>query len=255
MFSHLAKGDGWEKLQRHCQLHLAGEELRKAALSDADRKFLLELLSQYSYFSNAGMERQAKIMTEATAFATFEEAAKFALRQLGIVSPDFELRNERIRELLMSRSEAAIYATRSYVSGALDTIVNTFYDLGRHPFDQATLDSLRKTLGYQTDWQAKRFALTETGIAAEMAQAETYRRNGVKYKRWNILDQNTRPSHLELSAVTVGMDDQFNCGGYAADHPCDPKLPAEELVNCHCWLTPVMEDDFEIDPANIWEGQ
>jgi hypothetical protein len=47
----------------------------------------------------------------------------------------------------------------------------------------------------------------------------------------------------------------MNGGPFAADHPLDPRLPAHELVNCHCWLSPVVDDDFEIDPGHVWEGQ
>jgi hypothetical protein len=96
--------------------------------------------------------------------------------------------------------------------------------------------------------------LWRTGIASELAQVETYRRNGVGGKRWNCTGVNTRDAHAELGGESIGIDEKFDCGGYAADHPLDPSLPADELVNCHCWVSPVVSDDFEIDPERIWEG-
>ena len=157
--------------------------------------------------------------------------------------------------MLLARSQKAIFATREFVESAFETIVTQFYELGQHPHSQAMLDGLKKTLGYKADWEAERFALTETGIACELAQVETYRRNGVKAKQWNILNVNTRPSHQVLAGAVAGIDDKFDVGGFPADHPLDPKLPPGELCNCHCWLSPVLEDDFQVNPATIWESQ
>lgn len=254
LFSFMAQDDGWEKLQRHVQLAIAAETFTKA-ISEADKRFLTELLTSFGYFNEVDVAKATSVIMRATSVATFEEAAKFALGSLGVVAPDFELRNERVLELLESRSQAAVFSTKTYIDDAFSTITTQFYELGRHPYSQETLDGLKKALGYKADWEAKRFALTETGIAAELAQAETYRRNGVKGKQWNILDMNTRPSHIVLAGAVVGIEDKFDVGGNPADHPLDPKLPPEELCNCHCWLSPVLEDDFQVDPANVWEGQ
>jgi hypothetical protein len=253
LFSYMSKHDAWEKLQRHIQIAVAAEQFSKA-MSDADRKFLADLLAGFDYFNATDVEKKAAAIIAATSVDTFEEGAKFALRQIGIVSPNFELKNEAIRERLLSRSEAAIFSTRSFMDECFQTITANFYELGRHPYNQESLDELRSILGYKADWEAKRFALTETGIAAELAQVETYRRNAVGAKQWNILDMNTRPDHLELAGAIVAIDQKFNCGGFAADHPLDPNLPPHELCNCHCWLSPVLDENFEIDPANVWEG-
>jgi hypothetical protein len=252
LFAFLSHHEGWEKIQRHCQLRLASEQLAKA-LSDSDRKFLEDLLADFRYYGD--VQAQAAAIVKATSIDTFEEAAKFALGQIGIKAADFELRNEHIRELLLDRKNAAVYATRSHIDGAMDAVVENFYDLGRNPYNQDLLDQLRKQLGYKAEFEAKRFALTETGIAAELAQVETYRRNGVMRKQWNILGSNTRPTHEVLAGVEADIDEKFNVGGFPADHPCDPTLPAHELVNCHCWLSPVVNDEYQIDPTKIWEGQ
>jgi hypothetical protein len=251
LFEFLSADDRWDKIQRHCQLQ--GASAIEKALTDADRRFIAELLANYGYYSDANAQAQAII--EATSIPTFEEAATFALRQLGIASADFELRNERVRDMLLERKSAAVFASRNEAQTAIDTVLENFYALGRNPYNQEFLGQLRKQLGYKADWEAKRFALTETGIAAELAQVETYRRNGIMRKQWNILGQNTRPSHEALSGVQVGINEKFDVGGFEADHPLDPSLPPSELVNCHCWLSPVIDDDYQIDPSQIWEGQ
>jgi hypothetical protein len=253
LFGHLDTIEGWDKIQAHIRLGIASEEKSiEKALTDRDRKFIAELLAK---FGTDDIEETAAAIILATSVETFEAAAKHALAQLGIRAADFTLRNERILDLLGQRENAAIFASRNEIAGAMDTIIENFYELGRNPYDSRFLAALKKNLGYKADWEAKRFALTETGISAEVAQAETYRRNGITRKQWNILARNTRPTHEVLAGVQVGIDETFDVGGFAADHPCDQSLPAEELVNCHCWLSPVVDDEYTIDPSRIWEGQ
>lgn len=252
LFAYLDETEGFASIQRHCLLHRVSAGVRKA-LSDADRRMLTDLLANFGYYDD--VEQQAAAIVEATRFDTYEAAARFALGRLGIKAADFRLRNESIRETILARRSADVHAARNNVDGIMRTIVDNFYELGNSPYDPQFIASLRKQLGDVTAYEAHRFALTETGIASEMAQADTYRRNGVTRKRWNILGVNTRQSHQELDQVDVGIDETFDVGGYAADHPLDPALPAGELVNCHCWLTPVVDDEYQLDPSKIWEGE
>ncbi|HVW09192.1 MAG TPA: hypothetical protein VHC90_11460 [Bryobacteraceae bacterium] len=251
LFSYLWKHEGWAKIQRHVQLDLASRPVQKA-LNPEDKQFFANLLANFSYFDN--VDKEAQTIIQGTSVDTFEDAAKFALGQIGVASPDFELKNDAIREKLFSRTDAAIFATRNHIDSVFGTIIDQFYELGQHPYSKDFVDQLRSDLGVKTEFEAKRFSLTETGIASELAQVETYRRNGVQEKRWNITGINTRPSHAELSGEEIDIADKFDVGGSAADHPLDPTLPAEELVNCHCWVSPVVGDDFQLDPTNIWEG-
>lgn len=43
-----------------------------------------------------------------------------------------------------------------------------------------------------------------------------------------------RASHVALHKVTIPWDAKFNVGGYEADGPMDPSLPARESINCKC---------------------
>jgi hypothetical protein len=255
LFAFLSLHEGWKKIQRHIQLEVAADSFARSlrkAMTDSDKTFIANLLTNFDFFGD--VDKQAKTIVEGTSFDTFNEAAKFALQQIGVGAPDFELKNEQIREKLLDRTSAAVFATRNHIDSVFDTIVNQFYDLGRNPYNADFIQQLRGDLDVKTDWQAQRFALTETGIASEVAQVETYRRNGVENKRWNVTGQDTREDHADLSGAVIGIADAFDCGGYSADHPLDPSLPADELVNCHCWISPIVSDDFEIDPDQIWEG-
>lgn len=249
LFEYLGERDRWDDLQRHCRRSIAIAK----TFTDDDREFLTRLLADFGYYGD--IEKAAAAIVEATQFETFEAAGKFALQQLGVIAPQFTLKNERLRDFILSRADAAVHATRNNLDGVLDTIVRNFYDLGSNPYDAKFIKELQASIGKATAYEAKRFALTETGIVAELAQVETYRRNGVTRKRWNALGVNTRPSHQVLDGEEVGMDEEFSVGGYPADHPLDPRLPAAELVNCHCWVSPVVSDDFQIDPSQVWEGQ
>lgn len=251
MFAWLGMNGGWEKIQRQVQLtHAAGSFAK--SLSDHDRQLLVDLLRGWGHYND--LDDRSAMIIKATSFDTFEDAARFALGQLGVKATSFELRDPQLQQKLLDRTGAAVFATRNNIESTFSTIIQHFYDLGQNPYNASFLADLKKDLGITRDYQAKRFALTETGIAAELAQAETYRRNGVTGKQWNVTGDNTRATHEELSGVTVGMDQPFDVGGNLADHPLDPTLPAEELVNCHCWLSPVVNPDFEINPNSIWEG-
>lgn len=256
LFSYLWLSDGWEKIQRHVQMAQAAEIFTVSkALTDSDRKFVADLLQNFDYFSDRAMAEKALEILAGTSVATFEAAGAHALGQIGVASSHFELRNEAIRERLLERSEAAVFSTRSFIDEAMQSITNHFVELGQHPFSADGLEQLREALSYKTGWEAQRFALTETGIAAELAQAETYRRNGVGAKQWNITGINTRPTHAALAGKTVAIEQKFNVGGNGADHPLDPSLPPAELVNCHCYLSPVVDEDFEVNVEGLWEGQ
>jgi hypothetical protein len=257
MFQYLSLHDAWAKIQRQVQLRHAASQFSKAqfakSLSKEDIDALKQLLSGFRYYDDVD-----KVMHEIiadTSFETFTAAAEFALKQIGLSASTFELKDENIRRELMDRTSAGIFATRNNIETTFETIIEHFYELGQNPYNSEFLADLKRDLGFTREYQAKRFALTETGIAAEKAQAITYRRNGVTGKQWNITGDNTRPTHEELAGVVIAMEDKFDVGGNAGDHPLDPSLPAEELVNCHCWLSPVVDDDYQLDPTNVWEGQ
>ena len=245
---------GWKRIAEHTgAVAKAGPYAIAKELSAADKKLIAELIAKVGFFANA--DAMAEAIVKATAFDTFEQASKFALGQLGVTSSVFELRNTGVRERILSRAETLTYSSKRHGEDTLSTIVRNFYDLGRNPYNDQFLKDLKKTIGVQTDFEAKRFALTETAIVSEMATHETWKRNGVGRKKWNATGVNTRDSHLALAGAEVPMDQSFKVGESRGDHPCDPGLPPDELVNCHCWLTPVIDDSFEIDPQGIWEGQ
>ena len=256
LWKHLDDADAWDTLARKARLAAADKCVRKE-LSTEQRRLITDLLSSFRYFDDVSVVAAATMA--ACGKETFEAAAVHALSGLGVKAADFELRNPDILKALQDRKTDLVHATRNNIDSIMETIVANFYELGANPYDAGFLRALRSELGDVTTWQAKRFALTETAIAAEYAQQETWARNGVQRKQWNILGDKTRPSHARMNGVQAAIDEAYQLASddgaiYECLHPCDKHLPAHEVINCHCWSTPVVDDDWQIDPARIWEG-
>ena len=252
LFAWLDENEGWATIARHTGTAVQKAEFGKA-LSEQDKRFIAELFLRFGGYLNA--EEVARRILEATSIPTYEAAGQFALGQIGVANAVFELRNETIRDRILNRAQTLNYASTRHGSDTLETIVRNFYDLGRNPYDANFVRELKHTIQVKTEWEARRFALTETGIVAEIAQHDTFRRNGVGRKRWNIRGINTRPDHQDLEGVEVMISESFDVGGSMAEHPLDPDLPPDQLVNCRCYLTPVVDETFEIDPRRVWEGE
>jgi hypothetical protein len=86
--------------------------------------------------------------------------------------------------------------------------------------------------------RAERIARTEIARAGNYATIEGARtasdEHGLQLeKEWLAAgDHRTRDSHRNVAKVP--LDGKFNVGGYLADFPGDPDLPAEESINCRC---------------------
>jgi hypothetical protein len=247
LIAYMNDGDKWARLQREL-----GVGKTRKAISPDDRQILVAMLAEFAYYED--LDEQARIITEAALLPTFEDAAKFALKKLGVASPSFELKNARVKDNILGRASALVKSSNGHQDAAVDTILRNFYDLGRNPYDDKFVAELKKTLNRKADWEARRFALTETGIVSEVAQHEVYKRSGVEAKRWNATGANTRQSHLDIAGAEIPIEKKFSVGGRAGAHPLDPALPANEIVNCHCWLSPVVDENYSASPDRIWEG-
>jgi hypothetical protein len=60
-----------------------------------------------------------------------------------------------------------------------------------------------------------------------------------KYTRkvWHTaLDERVRATHIVLEGVEIGINEDFNVGGYPALYPLDSRLPISETANCRCTI-------------------
>lgn len=89
--------------------------------------------------------------------------------------------------------------------------------------------------------RAKTIARTELLSAMQGGQLEGFQETGqVEKSIWNISNINTRDDHLDMvSHPPVLLGGMFDVGGSMATNPGDTSLPAEQRINCMCFLTPV----------------
>lgn len=94
--------------------------------------------------------------------------------------------------------------------------------------------------------RARRVAITEVLTAYSVAQYEGYKQSpSVTGKTWRHSGarKNTpRPTHLAIDGVTIDIDSHFNVGGESALYPRDVSLSGKERINCHCVLSPSVDE-------------
>lgn len=81
-------------------------------------------------------------------------------------------------------------------------------------------------------------------------------------KTWlSLRDDRVRPTHKVADGQTVALTAKFHVGGFTADYPGDPSLPASEACNCRCVLivheAPITAGVMVTTPdalPNGWEG-
>ena len=74
-------------------------------------------------------------------------------------------------------------------------------------------------------------------------------------KTWHCMFRNSRESHMDADRQTVPVDELFVLAGGEGMYPGDPSLPADESVNCQCWLTyAVVAPTGEAEPALAASG-
>jgi HK97 family phage portal protein len=84
-------------------------------------------------------------------------------------------------------------------------------------------------------------ARTETGQAAAAARDAAMEVAGVERHEWTTAgDDAVREIHAEMDGETVDRGEPFSNGLL---YPCDPAGEPEEIINCRCAASPVVEKD------------
>lgn len=96
--------------------------------------------------------------------------------------------------------------------------------------------------------RCKTVAQTETLTSLNQATIEGYKQNSdlIDGKAWLPTYNNTRESHMQAGEDystdnAISVDEMFNVGGNDCECPGDDSLPAEEVVNCGCCMSPVVK--------------
>lgn len=249
---HLEQQDGFRRIAELAAAERSTAKLQKALPVSAE-DLIRQLLEGFGWFLDLPAKAQAIVETHLP--KTFNDAGSFTLEQLGFADVSFELRDPVVRETLLGRAKDVVFSGRGYIERVMGTITRRFFDRGEVPVNPEFLAEVAEQMDDAAIHEAQRLALTETGIASQVAQAETMRRSGVPAKRWNTFeDEHVRDSHETLHGVTIEMEEGFDVNGHPADHPMDPSLPAAEIINCRCWMTAVFEES-EIQPELAWRGE
>jgi len=144
-----------------------------------------------------------------------------------------------------ARSYLASAAVRLYSSAWMREVDQMVSDVA---MQAATRDVAREDVGVMlnvetwNDWQT-RIARTEALSAvnsATLAAARTQKGHATLAKEWvSMRDELVRTTHKPVTGAdgqTVGLDEDFVVGGHRGGYPGDPRLPAQEAINCRCVL-------------------
>ncbi|MFC1709481.1 phage minor head protein [Candidatus Omnitrophota bacterium] len=197
---------------------------------------------------NVKPERMADVINHYTPLA-YALGGNRALNELEI-SIAFHLKDPAIIKALEARG---VKITGGIAKTTLDDFQRVLYksymEEGMSPYEVK-----KRIKGMFKDTYKNRaftIARTETAIAQSEAQFKTYTRNKIEKKRWlAIIDQRTRPSHVDVDGEVQPIDQPFSNG---LMHPHDGNAPADEVVGCRCDFT-----SWEVDVAKMpeipWTG-
>lgn len=134
-------------------------------------------------------------------------------------------RLDNVNDTTRERIKAVIEAQKSKraVSDAIDEVMLIFqrFIASRSPVIGLTL------------------ATASAGQGVDMALKDNYK--DVK-KRWRaFIDEDTRDAHEEADGQTVGEHENFIVGGESLRWPGDPYASAGNIINCRCYVEPVLE--------------
>lgn len=101
-----------------------------------------------------------------------------------------------------------------------------------------------------TEWKARRLALTEVLRMESIGQQDSFIQNPSCYKKrwvytWQAADP--RENHIAMNGQEVFKRDPFTLSGpngiFYPMYPRDSNLPAGESINCHCTMSEVVDKD------------
>jgi hypothetical protein len=108
-------------------------------------------------------------------------------------------------------------------------------------------DSLKTKYGKEQDYRVDRIVNTELHDLAENTQHNQHLLYGFTHKTWNTQrdsrvrdgkQKGSRANHQGMHGKTIPIDSKFNVkGGGKGLYPGDPELPANQRINCRCYLT------------------
>lgn len=196
---------------------LVAEDTFEQEMSEAANKFL----------NSAVPELTAAMMEAIDKDVAFQTLSGRAVRWIDEWSADLA----KLMKLNSHKAVQDVLETAIAEGKSIDDVIAALKDLPQ--FDRV---------------RARRTAITEVLTANSVAQQEAYSQSpAVTGKMWRHSGSyriKPRDAHVALDGTVVGTEDTFDVNGYRARFPRDPALPASERVNCHCVLSPAVDEQI-----------
>lgn len=181
----------------------------------------------------------------------FEESIRRVYERVVVAFASYV--NDAVKQDDPSESEW-LNAARSYVTTHAGVLIAIPHATTRRIVQDATVDAVRR--GIENGWsipkiadeiragsadavsarRAVTIARTETIRASNFGAITGARTSGVaRRKEWMTAgDDRVREDHAVADGQIVPLNGMFTIGGYPAEYPGDPRLPADLSINCRC---------------------
>lgn len=173
----------------------------------------------------------------------------------------FEATDEMLGRLRSQIDRAAKY----FNTTTFEVVKNSVY---QGEVDQLTTEAIAqdvwRTLESRAVWESRRIASTEMTRTDNWGLIEGYKQNEtIDKKGWNCQKLDTsREDHIEADGKEVGIDEDFDVGGYPMSQPGDDSAPADQVCNCRCSTYPVVSTyaeesvpEAEVEESPAWRAR
>ncbi|MCY8354606.1 hypothetical protein MOD14_10545 [Bacillus haynesii] len=212
-----------------------------------DSKETLEAILVYftqNLFAGDDFEKQFRELTEGFLQQTIEELASVIMDSLDPEVP-LKILSSRSINWIEGWSEELAEIMKLNTHEAVENVLTEAIENGSSIQD---IELTLRDLPQFDRSRARTTAITEVLAASSAAQQEAYSQSpAVIAKKWRHSGgkkNNPRENHMALDGTIVGVDEAFTIpvSGETCMHPRDSKLSAKERVNCHCVLSPVVDN-------------
>ncbi|MEC1255091.1 MULTISPECIES: phage minor head protein [Bacillus] len=214
-----------------------------------DSKETLEALLVFftqNLFAEDDFEEEFQELTEGFLQQTIEELAEVIMDSIDPEVP-FKVLSTRTVNWIKDWSKKLAGIMKLNTHEAVKNVLTDAIEKGLSIQDIEL--TLKDMLQFDRD-RARTTAITEVLAASSAAQHESYAQSpAVKKKKWRHSGgkkNNLRENHIDLDGTVIGVDEEFHIpgSGETCMFPRDPKLSAGERVNCHCVLSPVVDNEI-----------
>lgn len=172
--------------------------------------------------------------------ASLVDAGRVALSDMGLKPDEFDVNNPAIHLFLKAREkkiDAIPETTYADLKGSLDEGVAAGENIAQ------LQERVLHIMGGKIESTPETIARTEVVSSMNAGTHSAWKGSGVVDKRqWlATLDKRVRDTHAEAHGQTVGIDEPYNVGGEDLMYPGDPAGSGENVINCRCSETAVVE--------------